>query len=516
MNLKARKVYLPYWKKRIMLREVLGVDLADSSSLEGTVTSTSGGGGGGGNGGGSGGDNDTPSHITNIEDTVPIASLILFRQAAAREAAKEVQRLNSDPKLMEEFKTIHKSLLAQHLAAASKHSVASGDSWHFRRRGSATVASADGTGKGTSTAHGKLFPVKDKSKPGFFSRMLHRKKKGDGVPVAKPSEDGAGGTDGKGGPSPREGAVVGGSDTDTTFSDSASEIDEDDLALMDSIEARIQEYSDEAEATAVSAGFALRARIATSASLDVCLGSTNLINVVMATKACAEIRSGNNVCVVFELDNISVSDSVTPNPFTPYLVSSVVSTDASISVGLDALRIPVLSFNNLGAIEDKDRATQSGAQHQHHRNHPHHRHHRPQFSACFETKSGRNSLRAAAIPLQVTCNELCVQKLLQFVTAPLPLDENSFHALIKNSPLLAEKMSKFSSEMALPTGYTDIELEIFAPKFIIPEQMSVDAGCLLLDTGKFILTVVVLISWHTTKAYFIILTQIPITLLELT
>ena len=166
----------------------------------------------------------------------------------------------------------------------------------------------------------------------------------------------------------------------------------------------------------------------------------------------------------------------------------------------------------------------------------------PSFSIIYESIRGRNTVRVSALPVEMTLNKLCIQKLLGLflpspswtptlppsssTTASLPsssfhihpdsegsIDSMDFNFRTVGSPH-ADSLKDISimtggntstkggtndSGSGSSSGTYEIIFEAHAPKIIIPEDSSSDHGYLLLDTGY----LAVKVSQYSTSAVLI-------------
>lgn len=159
--------------------------------------------------------------------------------------------------------------------------------------------------------------------------------------------------------------------------------------------------------------------------------------------------------VDFALHDFSIEDQFTSRPITRYIIAS----QDQIGGGRDAH----------GNIQRAASITQAGSRS---------RQRMPQCRVTYETKGNDSFVEIDSAPLEITWNEMCIQKVIAvFVSGPT--------TGVVTNPQIIEKMNKFAAEVSLPTtGSMNVKINISAPKIVIPENSETDKGCLLLDSGE--------------------------------
>lgn len=247
-------------------------------------------------------------------------------------------------------------------------------------------------------------------------------------------------------------------------------LEDDDEALM----ARIQSTLTQAEAVAVD-NFTLRLCFASSAKLDITSGMTVIATAQLAMAADLEIHA-KRINMAYTLSDLSIEDKCTLNPLSRYIViarkdlgasgsiSDLTSLEAAAPAG--ALTPSRLRHSSSKSGQLSNAADRQGA-----------------AVVSLEIKEGMSVLHLSSLPLELTWNHDCIQKLLKFFTATDAGPDASL-GTITPSPLLGTSMNRFAIENALPSaGSFEITIQIHAPKIIIPEDSRLDKGCLLLDSG---------------------------------
>ena len=484
--------------------------------------------------------------ILQIEIDTPIASLVVFRQAAARGAVVEVEKLRADPDRMHSYCMEHGLFFSNTTNSGRR---ASGSS---RREGvptdcqSDSVSQVDGsTGGGESgggwwdwgTAWSWWGATPDSQEEGEDPALS-----GKGEYSAAPTSSKAPGfatsvlaIDAAAAlvkARARGGRSAGRNQSQTQSGSwnrarNRSYEDENDERLMSELEAKWDEFVRSAEATAEARkDFPLRITVSTSAVLHVASsisissssssgsiecqkqphlptmpmnsstarksnpthiglstsasksalasnsagvqeGRQSIIKLSTTMHSVAEFRSADAISLVFDMGQLTVQDGITRSPYLGNLVESLGATATTTSSSSS----PASSVPTTADSSDPQENTPQRKRGQH-------------FQMSLQRKDGRNELKISALPLQINWHEKCIHRLLTMFTEPLPVSAHSYQDAIAQSSLLMETRHKFSSEMSLPTGRTDVALEIFAPKIVIPENSNQDGWSLVLDLGE--------------------------------
>ena len=161
-------------------------------------------------------------------------------------------------------------------------------------------------------------------------------------------------------------------------------------------------------------------KIDTSAVLSVVLHKQPVIYTIMSMHSKIEMRK-SNLSVLFDVDNFSIQDTITVNPVYANLVSmldshehtlaSSIYTSTPAPPGSDALSAPVASI-------------------------------KPKFCFAFESCNGKSTLKIKSSPVQIVCNEPCVQALMTCFVSPVAQYRTE-------APLLLTSMNAISSAVTL-------------------------------------------------------------------
>ncbi len=185
----------------------------------------------------------------------------------------------------------------------------------------------------------------------------------------------------------------------------------------------------------------------------------------MQSTARVELRLNHTLCN-FNVSNVYVEDTCTMNPFTRLLVSMTPQSglpDDPYSCSGSPGKLRGGTPRTPAALSQKS----------------------SQCSVTFDNKPGLNRLTVLSSPLDITLNEKCVQKLLAFIAAP----SNSRQAKAQSTSRVSS-VSRFaaqSSSSSAGLSVTEISVEMYAPKFIIPENCYRDEGFMLLDADHLVL-----------------------------
>ena len=186
--------------------------------------------------------------------------------------------------------------------------------------------------------------------------------------------------------------------------------------------------------------YLVRFGLESSATLDLYVDGFSIAVASMALQIDAEVHA-KSTTAVFSLKNLTMIDLITSNP----IIRNVIAVQKHVLLSSNAFTTP----------------SQEGS--------------KPMTRVVFDSRDGKATCRIFALPLEITWNTLCVQRLLEmflYLTSELRSPVRS---------LIVQRQSKTSTSAS--TGGIDVYLEIEAPKLIFPEDSSVDKGYVLLDTG---------------------------------
>ena len=274
--IRAKKVYIPYARRQIMYKELVEPLLTEETQP--VPGSTHG---------------KADAEMVKFQDTLPLSTLIVFHQMAAKEAVIEIVKLRADPALMK----VYLDKVAPQLNKPESKL-----NWGGSTPSKPSQAGAGGADPApvSSGVFFGLFSSAPKPKP------VVRQKQTQAPSTPDRSSHGMGSSHGIG-TSSHGGSSHGGQ----------SELDEDEH-LMQEQQTTLHKYSVEATA-AQDALFTLRVRVDTSAVLSVVLHKQPVIYLIMSMHSKIEMRK-SNLSVLFDVDNFSIQDTISVNPVYPNLV----------------------------------------------------------------------------------------------------------------------------------------------------------------------------------------------------
>jgi hypothetical protein len=390
-------------------------------------------------------DEESEKEMHSIEETIPLSVLIVFRETALREVL---------PELKEAIKKAEQS-------KSSSSTVTSFFSWFSSSKDDNTAPAV----KSGEDKDGKPVVLNMKKKSMFTGWFSSKKDKINALPEVK---------------SPKKGGINTNSsnffnnkdETSTVSSDTASTTtDEDDDSIMQSVEDRIRKI-DEDSLSALSSFFALRLKVATNASLNISFENSPLAEITMNFAAAVEMRK-NNVMVHADLGNINLKDLCSSKPFNQRVIEFLVDTTKQPKL------LPASSTSNNKAKGDGFEGNNIGFD--------------PQFGIDLSIVEEKLSVRVKSVPLIITWNHEFIAKLLKFFDNDDDIDEYDERMGVANTGRDAMTTTSRSEELTeadlklaatnAKKGIVVIEVEIFAPKFIIPENPDFESRCLFIDAG---------------------------------
>eukprot|EP01038_Epipyxis_sp_PR26KG_P008440 gene8440-11417_t len=223
------------------------------------------------------------------------------------------------------------------------------------------------------------------------------------------------------------------------LSETLDEEDENDLILL-KLEEKLLDIT---SSSSVDDKFTFRMTIKLHTALNVTYDKKPLIFIDFSLLTLLELRSGG-LFMRFDLNNWTVEDMCTHRPLNKYLIR---------------LRNEDNLLKGSGGLISSNKS-------------------HPQCMVIFELKDNKSSLKVSTMPLEVCWNENCIRKLIALLTI-----SSNGQSPVSVSPALIASMNRFAAEVALPMTATTIDIEVYAPKFVLPEDCSVDNGCIILDTG---------------------------------
>lgn len=189
------------------------------------------------------------------------------------------------------------------------------------------------------------------------------------------------------------------------------------------------------EDSSEGAGLLLRLRVASSATLLLSEGLRPIVAATMGAAVGVELR-GEAVSATLRIDELSLEDLFTARPVVRHIVT----------------------------VQREAEGDQRDGQHV--------------FDVTYEHAPGSTKVIVTALPLDITLNKLCVQRLLAFFVAAPDASPRRSHAAH------AKRRTRGASRRA-EGGFT-FTFETTAPKIMVPEDSCSDKGCLLLDAGHLV------------------------------
>lgn len=388
--------------------------------------------------------------MERYQGVLPLSTLIAFHQTAAKEAVVEILRLRADPALLKQY--IEKNAppgFIKPVAAESK------SFW------GGSSAPAPGTKPKAGALEDTQAPKK--ATGGWFSMFSSAKPK-PAEPVSTPASTPAKAAVQPGSPAAQkvvEKVADKAARTELQRGNiDASELEEDER-LMHELEATLTKYSDEA-AAAQDELFTLRVKVETSVNMSVVLYKQPVVFMDLSMRSRLEMRH-SNLTMLFEMDKLSIEDVMSVHPTHHYMLSMLDAKQEQLVLDDDShedtVHVPRLDVGSGGF------STPIMTR-------------KPKFCFIFENSGGNSSLRIKSCPVQIVWNEPCVQGLITCFAPPVSRFRN-------DAPLLEQSMNAIAAKISLPnTSGMVIDMEIYAPTIIIPEEYDADVGCIQLDTGK--------------------------------
>jgi hypothetical protein len=400
-------------------------------------------------------DETSEKEMHSIEETLPLSVLIVFRETAVREVL---------PELKEAIKKAEES------KSSSSSSVTSFFSWFSSSKDENTVPAV----KTAEDKDGKPVVVNMKKKSMFTGWFSSKK---DKVKSHLPEVN-----------SPKKGGINTSSsssnykdETSTVSSDTASiSTDEDDDSIMQTVEDRIRKIDEDA-LSALSSFFALRVKVAANASLNITFENIPLAEMTMNFAAAVEMRR-NNVMIHADLGNINLKDLCSSKPFNQHVIEFL--TDTTTNTKQQPKLLPVSSTSNEKVKGDGLEGNNIGFN--------------PQFGIDLSIVEEKLSIHVKSVPLIITWNHEFIAKILKFFENENEDDEydermgvantneQQSSTMITTTTSRSEDLLEADLKLAATNakkGIVVIEIEIFAPKFIIPENPDFESRCLFIDTG---------------------------------
>lgn len=426
----AKRVYVPAQRRKLINKELID-PLLQETDHENAMLSLHG---------------KDDQELERYQGVLPLSTLIAFHQIAAKEAVVEILRLRADPALLKQY--IEKNAPPGSLKPAPAES----------RSFWGTSSNSASKSKALKTAEEGETPKKATG-GGWFSMFSSSKPKPAEPQSTSPPVS----------PQAKQVAVVEKAAEKVAEKAAHTELQrgsinapevEEDEQLMQNLEATLNKYADEA-AAAQDELFTLRVRVETSVNLNVVLYKQPVVFLDLATRSRLEMRH-SNVTVLFEMDKLSVQDVISMHPTHAHLLSMLDARQEMLEQDdsqEDTVQVPRLA-TEAGGLSIPIASS------------------RPKFCFIFESAGGNSSLRIKSCPVQIVWNEPCVQGLITCFAPPV----SRFRT---DAPLLGQSMNAIAAKISLPNqAGMVIDMEIYAPTIIIPEEYDADVGCVQLDTGK--------------------------------
>lgn len=241
--------------------------------------------------------------------------------------------------------------------------------------------------------------------------------------------------------------------------------------------------------------FVFRLCINASATLRFTSDAQAVALLEVALSSTTEMRA-DGVVVSLSVDEFQMIDECSENPLTRYLIVSIADTDmkpyAKLSKGIKGYhtsKSPVNPFSVSQKREksergEKDKGSSLSLPSESREGNVSEKSNKPvpKLQLVIDSRNGKSLLRLSVRPLEATWNELCVGRLLGIFLSPL--SPTSTPNVSTFSPKFVSSMRNFTVDTSLPVaGEMELIIEIDAPNVIIPDDCTVDKGCLLFKPG---------------------------------
>ena len=183
----------------------------------------------------------------------------------------------------------------------------------------------------------------------------------------------------------------------------------------------------------------LKLHISFGASLTVLRFDTPVIFLQVSALTSGDVRA-KFFSLEFSLNDIFIKDLCSKNPVIPYIIKAQ---------------------DNVAVVSNLAR--------------------QDTCKVVIENNAGKTAVKVYAQAIEIVWNEPCMQ---YFFSIFMPASGGAWAQAGKNSVNI-DVMNQFAKEAAISMGEELLLfVEVNAPKIIIPDNYSVDSGCLLLDAGK--------------------------------
>jgi hypothetical protein len=217
--------------------------------------------------------------------------------------------------------------------------------------------------------------------------------------------------------------------------------------------------------------FTIRLKSNAKITVQMYVDNVSLISMHVEMKSRFE-KKRNKRTLIVEIDSFAIHDSISEQPISTELVSMLGLVDNAYAKFKGAIKIPAVD-NNSDVYKRKS----------------------PRMIFLFESDRGHSVLNLRMMPMLVVWNEQCIKKLLQFLRSTKPVDEeSSLLATDKRNKFSAIILKKFLKQVKQSGKVTNtgkkllvVELEIYAPVLIFPEVFDMDSGCLNISFHKLLI-----------------------------
>jgi hypothetical protein len=220
--------------------------------------------------------------------------------------------------------------------------------------------------------------------------------------------------------------------------------EEDDVALMQNVESKIRKMEEESQ-TAVNSSFGLRLRLVSSTKLNVTYEKVPLLNVSMNLGAAVEMRF-TNILIHCDFGNVFVKDLFSQKPYNRDIIQMLPDHGSSNKLIGGQQNFPSQFGFDLSIIQEKVK------------------------------------VKVSSLPLLFTWNEECIKKIVDFFKID-DLNPSGYDGSVADYNQSNVKLAKTNTQ-----AFVEVEIHVYAPKVLIPENPKYEERCLLLDAGVLSMT----------------------------
>lgn len=225
--------------------------------------------------------------------------------------------------------------------------------------------------------------------------------------------------------------------------------EEDDTQIMQSVESRFKKFEEES-ASAVSSSYALRLRLVSSSKLNVAFETAPLAEMSMNLEASIDVKY-SNVLIHCDFGNVYLLDQISKNPYNSQVVQ-------------------MMSLNSKAPVSPSKRISNE------------------QWKPSFVPQCGfdlsiigsKVGVKVKSLPLVFTWNDDFLRNIVKFFT--IEVEENQK----KIGKRAVESYKQLDDDKIATTdagSIVEVDIEVFAPKVVIPENPQFEERCIFVDAG---------------------------------